>query len=125
MSDHRNRHRNKVGLGGIFPVLVWGCALVVVYVVFVMVQQRMGDSRRRVEAMHREMQAIDTALLSIRSQQDAMMTRESLRQRLQSTGLALEPIPLKSIHYITDGRREEKVAMESRQSNRADLPSPR
>lgn len=114
MKIERNISRRAAGMSAVVPFLLWLVALVGIIGVQVVVRQRMAESRQRVNAMTMEMGRIETALVDLRAQEGAMLTPESLNQRLNSRGTALVKIPPRSHVFIEESRKEEAVAMEVR-----------
>jgi hypothetical protein len=114
MKIERNVSRRAAGMSAVVPFLLWLVALVGIIGVQVVVRQRMAESRQRVNAMTQEMGRIETALVDLRAQEGAMLTPESLNQRLRSRGTALVKIPPRSHIFIEESRKEEAVAMEVR-----------
>lgn len=114
MKIERNLSRRAVGVGAMLPLMVWVVLLVAIFGANVVARQRISESRQRMEAMKREMGHIETSLISIDSQQRAMLTDESLKIRLSSAGSSLIKIPQGSEIRIHDQTtREPGVAMES------------
>jgi hypothetical protein len=114
MKREKNLSRRAAGMGAMLPFVIWVLLLVAVFGVNVVVKQRMSESRQRVDAMKREMEAIETSLVSLQAQQGAMLTADSLELRLRSRGTSLVKIPARSPIYLQETRsRDEGVAMGS------------
>lgn len=111
---NRTKHKNPIGMGGLFPILFAVLVLVSLLGMYVMIEQRMSDTRHRMNSMRSEMAMIETSMLSLRAQQDAMLTRESLRQQLAGVQAELVPIASQSIIVIQEGATGSGVAMENR-----------
>ena len=117
MKHEKNLSRRAAGMGAMLPFVIWVVLLVAVIAAKVVVHQRMSDSRQRVDAMKREMAAIETSLVSLQAQQGAMLTPESLELRLRSRGTSLVKIPARSPVYLEESNsRNEGVAMGSSSS---------
>lgn len=114
MKHERNLSRRAVGMGVMLPFVVLIVLLVAVFGANVVVHQRMNESRQRVDAMKREMAAIETSLVSLQAQQGAMLTADSLELRLRSRGTSLVKIPSRSPIYLEETKtRNEGMAMGS------------
>lgn len=114
MRTERNLSRRAVGVGAMLPFMVWVVLLVAIFGANVVARQRISESRQRMDAMKREMGDIETSLISIGSQQQAMLTEESLKSRLSTAGSPLVKIPQGSQIRIPEKRtRDTGVAMDS------------
>ena len=114
MKHEKNLSRRAAGMGVMLPFVIWVVLMVGVFGANVVVRQRMSESRQRVDAMKREMAAIETSLVSLQAQQGAMLTKESLKLRLRSRGTALVKIPARSPIYLQESNtRNEGMAMGS------------
>lgn len=114
MKHERNLSRRAVGMGAMLPFVIWVVLMVAVFGANVVVRQGMSESRQRMDAMKKEMAAIETSLVSLQAQQGAMLTPESLELRLRSRGTSLVKIPARSPLYLQETKsRNEGVAMGS------------
>lgn len=113
----RNRYRNQVGLALLLHVVAWIVVLVAVWGMQVMVKQRMADARHRIRDMRGEMDAMADEVVSLRSQQAAMLNRDAMKRRLEAAGSSLVDIQLGNVRYIDaggDSRMAARFPMEGR-----------
>jgi len=100
-------------MGIMAPVIIWVAMLIGICGVQMVVRQRIAESKQRVHGMNAEMARIETALVDLRAQEGAMLTPESLNQRLRSRGTALIKIPPRSHVLVEPIGRDEGLAMEA------------
>lgn len=112
MTGGRNIHHGAASMRGMPLVVVFLFFLLAIGGCYVIMRQKLADSRQHIESMRHEMVRIETALVNLQAQQGAMLTPESLNQRLQSKGTALVKIPARSHVLIESRDKDQGVAME-------------
>lgn len=114
MTRGRNIYHGDSGMRGMPMMIVFAFILLTIGGIYVIMRQRLAESRQHIESMRHEMTRIETALVSLQAQQGAMLTPESLNQRLQSKGTALVKIPARSHVVVEPRQKDQGVAMENR-----------